>query len=99
MADSAPGPGSSSSARWQASGSGCSDSSWESRDSRTTMTTQRTILRDSALALPFLAGLDAWLEGPWGAVGVLASGLVTLVNLGLLALLVDRLARATAAGG
>ncbi len=62
------------------------------------MTTQRTILRDSALALPFLAGLGAWLEGPWGGVGVVASGLVTLMNLALLGWLVDRLVRATAAG-
>jgi hypothetical protein len=62
------------------------------------MTTPRTILRDSALALPLLAGLGGWLEGVWGATGVFASGLVTLLNLALLAWLVDRIVRATAAG-
>ncbi len=62
------------------------------------MTTPRTILRDSALALPFLAALGAWLEGSWGAFGVVASGVITLANLAVLAWIVDRLVHAAATG-
>ena len=62
------------------------------------MTTPRAILRDSALVLPLLAGVGAWLHGPVGAAGVVASGLLTLLNLAVLAWVVDRVVRATATG-
>jgi hypothetical protein len=63
------------------------------------MTTPRTILRDCALALPPLVGIGAWLWGPWGAFGVAASGVVSLLNLALLAWLVDRVVKVMTAGG
>lgn len=62
------------------------------------MTTPTTILRDSALVLPLLVGVGAWLDGLWGAVAVAVSGLVALLNLAALAFVVRRLVAATTAG-
>jgi len=63
------------------------------------MITPRTILRDSALAIPLLVPLGYWLEGALGAIAVVASGLVAIGNLALLAWLVRRLVNSATRGG
>jgi hypothetical protein len=50
-----------------------------------------TILRDTALTLPFLVGVGAVLEGGWGALGVVVAGVLVLGNLWVLGRLVRRL--------
>jgi hypothetical protein len=63
------------------------------------MITPRTILRDSALAIPLLIPLGYWLEGGLGALAVVLSGLVAIGNLALLAWLVHRLVQSATHGG
>jgi len=50
-----------------------------------------TILRDTALALLPLIGVGALLDGAWGALGVLCTGVVVLANLWVLGRLIRRL--------
>lgn len=63
------------------------------------MITPKTILRDSALALPGVVVVAAWVDGWLGALGALVAGLVALGNLALLSWLVRRVVRVMAAGG
>ncbi|MBW1879911.1 MAG: hypothetical protein JRJ84_16230 [Deltaproteobacteria bacterium] len=63
------------------------------------MITPRTILRDSALAIPLLVPVGYWFEGALGALAVVASGLVALGNLALLAWLVHRVMDSATQGG
>ncbi|TVQ87311.1 MAG: hypothetical protein EA397_18515 [Deltaproteobacteria bacterium] len=55
------------------------------------MTQIYAILRDTALLLLPMIGLGGWVDGLWGAVGVVVGGLVVLSNLWLAARLTPRL--------
>lgn len=62
------------------------------------MTTLPPILRDSALPLPFVV-LPALVLGDLQlAIGTLLAGVLSVLNLALLGLLIDRVARSTASG-
>lgn len=58
------------------------------------MTNHRLILRDALLVLPVLVAVGFWAEGSWLATGVLASGVVTVVNLWVIMMLTYRLTAA-----
>lgn len=58
------------------------------------MTNHRLILRDALLVLPVLVAVGFWAEGAWLATGVLASGVVTVVNLWVIMMLTYRLTAA-----
>lgn len=50
-----------------------------------------TILRDTAMILPFLAVVGGLIEGWWGVAGVVTTGLLVLGNLWVLGRLIRRL--------
>ena len=58
------------------------------------MTNHRLILRDALLVLPVLVAVGFWVDGAWLASGVLASGIVTVVNLWVIMMLTYRLTAA-----
>ena len=55
-----------------------------------------TILRDTAITLPFLAVVGGLLEGWWGVLGVVSTGLLVLGNLWVLGRLIRRLSASMA---
>lgn len=55
------------------------------------MMNHRLMIRDALLVLPLLAGLGFWLFDGWFAVGVVLSGLVTVVNMWVIMMLTYRL--------
>ena len=62
------------------------------------MTPPTLLLRDCALLVPVLAGVGAWLGGPWASLSVGVSGAVAVLNLGALFFVVDRLVKAAESG-